>query len=50
MCPDRSEEERESQRKLVVELRRKIQEEPHQAHFMRNGTIISRVMTVGDSG
>ena len=50
LCPDRSEEERDSQRQLVAELKKKIAEEPHQTHFIREGTIISRSRTVNDGG
>ena len=50
LCPDRSEEERESQRKLVAELRKKIEDEPHKSHVIRDGTIVSRIRTESASG
>ena len=48
VCPDRSEEEREKQRKLFSELQRKIADEPDMSHLIRDMTIVLNVTMQGD--
>ena len=47
VCPDRSEEEREKQRKLFSELQRKIADEPDKSHLIRDMTIMISVTLQG---
>ena len=49
LCPDRSEEERAEQRRLVTVWKRKC-EEPDRNHFIKYGTVHSREKDTGDGG
>ena len=41
LSPDRSLEQRETHRQLVLDLKKKALEEPSKKHDMKNGTIVS---------
>ena len=42
VCPDRTIEQRAQHRKLVSDLKAKIQEEPERTHYIRDGEIWSK--------
>lgn len=42
VCPDRTIEQRAQHRKLLSDLKTKIQEEPERTHYIRNGEIMSK--------
>ena len=41
LSPDRSLEQREKHRQLVLDLKKKTLEEPSKKHYIKNGTIVS---------
>ena len=49
VCPDRSLEERQIHRQLVLDLKKKKEEEPGHRHFIRNGKLCSEERTKGES-
>ena len=45
ICPDRSHEERTARKKVVLDLRKAVNEQPELEHFIRNGKLCSKAKT-----